>query len=283
MANWRDMEEAEPEQASRGPVLKINKPVQAAVDSVYEELQASDEDMEDISEEVRTLSEVERRLKKANYYQAILAQPLFGGDPSEEALDVEYEMREFALKRLRALLGIDIQETPVAPVSVFSPDEELALKTLAAKILAKPAVLEAPVAPVAIKTMEPVEPPKPKPTVRASPAPQVQPKLRTIVDQAPALKRRPGRPTAPPKAEAKPVEPPKPTPKAKKKVMEVEAQLPDGTTKTVQLNLSGQTVDSGRAPMPSPEQMMLMEQMKAQENENRNVVLQNFKAATGDR
>src|SRR5688572_18508420 len=61
-------------------------------------------------DEAETLSEVEERLVKANYYRAILDQPLFGADDSDTAADVEREFRDFALERLRILLGMQAEK-----------------------------------------------------------------------------------------------------------------------------------------------------------------------------
>src|SRR5438046_1410664 len=107
---------------------------QAAVDQAYSQMDDG-ELTEGMAEEIRTLAEAQRRLRKANFYQAILSQPLFGENISEEGIEVEAEMREFALKRLRCFLGMEAEAAEQAKTVQFDHDEEVALKQWAAKIL----------------------------------------------------------------------------------------------------------------------------------------------------
>ncbi len=134
--------------------------------------------------EAETLSEVEIRLVKANYYRAILDQPLFGADDSDAAFEVEREFRDFALERLRILLGMQAEKAPEE--KAFTEDQEDVLREWADRLMAKPQLLG--VVPsnqpqVSMTTVRPVSqqsPPRPiKPTVnQVSVATQTVPRKR---------------------------------------------------------------------------------------------------------
>jgi hypothetical protein len=277
MSFWRDM--ADDVAPTRGPAIQVATPsrVQAAVDTAFAQMQGQEQqDAADAAEEIRTLTEVERRLRKANYYQAILGQVLFEGGASEEAVEVEAEIREFALKRLRILIGIEAEIAP-APRTSFSHEEEVALKMWAGKILGKPAVLEPP----AEEPRKSVLPPPP-----ARPVPLPEAKLRPLVDQAatPVLKRRPGRPPGTGKhqrAAAAAATETTPTTPAAPKVVETEVTLPDGTTAKVQHDVSGPVRPAGTkpAPMPDPGMQLLMQQAEAQQKAARNPIVGQFVTA----
>jgi len=108
----------------------------------------------EVNDEVENqLSEVEKRLERAQYYNLILKDTLFDDD-SESARVVEEELREFVRSRLGVLLGLKHEprkEPPKPPP--FDEDEIQALKAMAARVLKKPAILA----------------PKPEPTRAAAP------------------------------------------------------------------------------------------------------------------
>jgi hypothetical protein len=100
------------------------------------------------------MSEVETRLEVAQYYKLILNDTLFDDPPNVEiAEQVEEEIRGFIKTRMQALMGV--VEKPKAPQKIFAdaevqalrtlaqPEVVSALKALAAKVLKKPAILDA--------------------------------------------------------------------------------------------------------------------------------------------
>jgi hypothetical protein len=100
------------------------------------------------------VSEVERRLEKAQYYRAIMATDL-REDDSESAEEVQREIKAFIRERMAVLVGATPGAPSVAPASPFTRDETMVLKQLARKFLkigpapevAKPVAAPAKVAP----------------------------------------------------------------------------------------------------------------------------------------
>lgn len=103
------------------------------------------------------ISEAERRFNKAALYKQWVSGRLFGDNDSPEVLEVEKEFKDFARLQLKKLIGLE-QETPVAH-SEFTPEEVTVLKTLAAQVLKKPALIKTPEKPAAKKP--PVLQPRP--------------------------------------------------------------------------------------------------------------------------
>lgn len=272
MSFWRDQEEVA---ASRGPNVQVNVPprqnVQTAVDEAYNRLQDNDaEAAAEVEEEVRTLSEVERRLRKSNCYRAILDQPLFDENASEEAVEVEAEFREFALARLRELMGISAIKPPVE--QQFSYEEEVALKAWAAKLVGKPAILSidpGPAKPAVSSVKTPA-------AVPLSPAP-IEPRLRTMSDPVRAPRKPSGRPPhAKNKPKAEVVTPAPPLKTAE--VVEVERVGADGKVMKVAVNNQKQVEPTGavRVPMPSPDMALSLERTKSESIAMNHPVLQQF-------
>lgn len=132
--------------------------------------------------EAETLSEVEVRLVKANYYRAILDQPLFGDDESDIAYDVEREFRDFALERLRILLGMQLEKAPEE--KAFSSDQEEVLKEWADRLIARPQLLG-----VVASGQPQVQPAQVRP---AAPAVQTtKPQVNQVAAQTPRKRGRP--------------------------------------------------------------------------------------------
>lgn len=103
-----------------------------------------------IDAEVNTLSEVEVRLVKANLYRAILDQPLFGNDDDAITREVQDEIRQYTLKRLRQLIGIDQEDKVIAAKALFTDTQVTTLRALADRMAGKLTALATPqVAPVA--------------------------------------------------------------------------------------------------------------------------------------
>jgi hypothetical protein len=118
------------------------------------------------------LSEVEKRLEKAQFYRALLTQDIFGVDNSEAAQAITTELRTFIRSRLAVLLGV-VQDVPVqAKVQAqFDEDEAKILKQVARKLLKKPTLMEEKKEPTIRKT----EPPKAPKVTLSQPKPQVKP------------------------------------------------------------------------------------------------------------
>lgn len=153
------------------------------------------------------MSEVEARLEVAQYYRLILNETLFEDPPNPAVAErVEEEVRGFIKTRMQALMGVSQAEK--APARIFTDAEVQALRTiaqtevvgalkaLAAKVLKKPAILDAKPLPSAEKKSN--EPPR-EPLLKkvgqrrpqqAAPAPQLrkgkqqEKKTRVVVDDA---------------------------------------------------------------------------------------------------
>jgi hypothetical protein len=214
--------------------------------AVNQALDQMDDDTEGMAEEIRTLTEAQRRLRKANYYQTILSQPLFEGEVSEEGEEVEDEMREFALKRLRCFLGMEAEEQEQKVQGQFDDEEILALKVFTAKCLGRPP-----------PTPDTVEPKK-----RAPKAVPPQVKLKQVqAETEPTVKRR----------RSSAMMRPQPEPAQQAKVVEVQGRKLDGSVGTVKVNVTGPVQpppEVARMPFPSSDQIMAMEQATAYERES---------------
>ncbi len=270
MGFWRDMD-------GNMQNTPNETPVQAAVDDAYDQYLSDDSGSEEVIEEVRVRSEVERRIRKANLYQAILAGEMFEGEVSDEAIEVEAEFREFALKRLQIFMGMDAEEELKEKPAQFTREEELALKTLAAKILGKP--VPAPQQPA---------PELPKKVFVAAPKPvampSAEPRLRQIADPVTApIKRRSGRPVA--SAPEKVAMKPPPTGPRKRRTVQVQGTKLDGTQGVVSVDVSGPVEPPPsvtRAPMPTPEMAYMMEAARAEDQAGKTTILQHFNKSKGE-
>lgn len=102
------------------------------------------------------LSEVEKRLARAQYYHALLNQEIFEGDHSEAAQVIVEEIRQFIRGRLGVLLGVSAEVPAQKPAKpVFEEDEAQILRQLARKLLKKPQLMEAPPPAPTVKKAEP--------------------------------------------------------------------------------------------------------------------------------
>lgn len=79
------------------------------------------------------MSEVEQRLRRAQYYNTVLGEWLFTDDYTQPAQEVMGEIREFITQRLNVLLGV----TPENQALMFTEQEVMALKRVAATALQK--------------------------------------------------------------------------------------------------------------------------------------------------
>lgn len=236
--------------------------------------------------EDQTLDEVEVRLHKAQYYRAVLDNDLFGGDDSDVAAQVGAEFREFALTRLRVLLGIEQEKLAAQPVELPFTEEEIeALQMWANKLLTKPALLQqsqqASVAPQVTPVMtRPEVKPRPQltPVVSPAPPPPQRPTVKSKPVQKEVIK-----PRSQPKTPAKPA-------KLAKKAVKEETLAPgvkidengekyfeqtkevvgkDGkvTTKVVKMSVNETQIpqsDPNYKPMPTPAQLQMVSQSMAQ-------------------
>jgi len=140
----------------------------------------------EVNDEVdNQLSEVEKRLERAQYYNLILKEDLFDDD-SESGKAVIEELREFIRGRLGVLLGLKHEprkEVPKPPP--FDEDEIQALKAMAARVLKKPAILAPkpePTKTAAPPTLKKVEVSfQPKVASRSTPAPALNPRTQSKV------------------------------------------------------------------------------------------------------
>lgn len=182
----------------------------------------SSESVSDLAEEVlqqfeeeekqlKSLSEVEKRLEKANCYKALLQNPLFDSG-SEIAEEVESEIRDFIQKRLRILMGIE--QDLEAGSGIFTKEEVSALKHLAGRITQK-----APLPQPQRALSEPKAPPRVNKTKVPSDAVQKPPSVVSSVEQQNSVP-----------SKVKPI---------RKKKDEVEVVLPNG--QTVKTTKSSQT------------------------------------------
>jgi hypothetical protein len=132
------------------------------------------------------ISEAMRKLEKAQLYQTLINNSVFGPNSARPDIqeEVEAELREFAERRLNVLLGIsteaEIKVQALPPQ--FNEEEAEVLKALAHRALQKKAEVSVPPTPT-IKTVS-QKPNLPKPTLkRQDPTPEQRP-----VSQQPKMK-----------------------------------------------------------------------------------------------
>lgn len=169
------------------------QPVEAVVEDVSETPTSTYTQEDSFDTEI---SEAERRFNKAALYKQWVSGRLFGDNDSPEVLEVEKEFKDFARLQLKKLIGLEQDKPSVS--SEFTPEEVTVLKTLAAQVLKKPALIkpaEKPVVkkppvlqprPAAPKVEKPVVVPKPvpqqtKPTVTIPAKPQAKPPVQQPV------------------------------------------------------------------------------------------------------
>ena len=135
------------------------------------------------------MSEVDKRIEKASLYRALRSQELFAPGSAVPAIiqEVTEEIRAFVLSRLEALVGMRSDTiTPItSSVSAFTPEQEIALKMLADKVLGRPST---PTPTPVIPTVRPVAAPATQPTVvsggnRTVPSPAPAPAARATRNQ----------------------------------------------------------------------------------------------------
>jgi hypothetical protein len=88
----------------------------------------------------RQLSEVEYRLKQAQYYQLLLPNSFFEED-DVIARQVDNEVKEFINQRLSELLGLKESHQPQY-INPFSEEEVETLKAIVAKVMDKPSLVK---------------------------------------------------------------------------------------------------------------------------------------------
>lgn len=131
--------------------------------------------------EVDTMSEVQVRMAKAKYYNALLEGPLFGNDAHHLAFEVEAEVRAFVLDQLRVFLGMKPESKTKQVAEVFDEQQIGALTMLANRVLKRP-LMSGP----QIQREEPQAPQVRVASVQERPQPQVrqpQPEPRIAVRQ----------------------------------------------------------------------------------------------------
>jgi hypothetical protein len=138
-----------PDISGRGAPLKVNPEALAKAMADFEE--------ESSGVDTDKLTEAEWRLEKAQFYRAVINSQLLSSD-HPAAVEVEKELQSWAVEQMEILLGIravdgvnnnkfasklaELEDrflrTPT--LKTFSPDEEAALKAVAARVLgSKPA------------------------------------------------------------------------------------------------------------------------------------------------
>ncbi len=247
MPFFSDMEDSFP--------AEVQEQNQNAVDNAYSELETkASQASKTISEEAKTITEVEIRLRKANFYRVVLDNPLFdNGD--EIAAEVEQEFRTFAIGRLRVLMGLQAEAKTQG--EAFPPEELQVLRLWAVKLLNKPAILQ----------VEPTAVAKPTLATRPSaPAGLQAPRLNRVPTQAQpsAPKRGPGRPVGTGKNQLakKAAETDE---NGRQFVMVERGSDEKGNAKFVKVDVTPPVrVETHKpAPMPNQETALMMEIMKA--------------------
>lgn len=239
---------------------------QEAVDDAFDELETSQiQTARAAKEEDKALAEVDIRIRKANFYRLILENSLFdNGDSVAE--EVEAEFRSFATGRLRVLMGMEAETKPTA--QAFPPDEIQVLRLWASKLLKKPGIMQ-------------VEPPRQATPTLTKPSAQA-PTLKPVaagnmaagapkLNQVAAPKRGPGRPPGTgknqqankaPAPEGQDIQ----TDENGRKFVMVERGTDEkGNARFVKVDVTPPVrVEAIKpAPMPSPEQSLMMEVVKA--------------------
>lgn len=231
-------DEEELDQNERGASADTEQAAQALEDDL-----AFDEEMD----------EAERRFSLASYYKQLARGGVFT-DGSEEAQQVDQEVKAFARERMAVLLNLPSVSTPKKVESQFTPDQVQVLVALADRALARKNEPQTPTAPTVNAIAAPPVPVKvsqPTPTLQPlNRAPKPRGALGTAtkapVQSKPAAKKR--MKTA---KEAKLNEVYLEDGKMKKKTM---AEI-DGKVKEITMDLTRQTVHPGRIPPPSHQQM----------------------------
>lgn len=164
----------------------------AVLDSLYQEQEQSD----DVSDMDAQMAAVEERLAVAQYYRLLLNDSLFN-DGSPAAQRVEKEIRKFVRGRLEVLMGVRPEIERQKAQDVFSDNEVVVLKQIAAKALemAQKAANAATAQPSA-PTLKKVAAPEPEPPAPTKPAPPARPMLRKPPTQV--IKPQPGQRNGPP-------------------------------------------------------------------------------------
>jgi hypothetical protein len=221
MSFWHENQDALPDgiQIVENP----QTPVQNRVDAEFDQM----------AETTEVLSDVEKRLHKANLYRLILENPLIESNNDPLAVEVESEIRNYVIGMLRKLMGISNNEAMMVGgltrLTQFTEEEVKALKLWANKLMSKPSVMK-------------IEP-KINPS-KVAPAQPAQAALNPIT----APKRGPGRP--PGSVKKVPV-----TENNGKKT--ITAQLPNGTVE-IDVTPPARPLHVKPLPMPTPEQALAM-------------------------
>lgn len=197
------------------------------------------ESNEDIDQK---MSEVEKRLELASYYKLLLNNPLFDID-NDAAQSVQQEIRDFIRSRLEVLVGLKQDVKVIQSALPFDDKEVVALKSLAAKVMGKPSLLQE------VK----------KPTLNKVSVPAAQPQSKTAVTptKVQTVKAKPG-----PKPKAKPV-PAVEEGVFKDKSGRVFKKTTTDDGKEVVLNVTKQQRGPDVLPMPSGMQMTMATEMNA--------------------
>ncbi len=263
MGFFSDMEEsyAQPEPEGR------DEDQQEAVDEALDQLEAKHvQEAKAVIAEDKALAEVDVRIRKANFYRLILDNPLFDNGDAVAA-EVEKEFRTFATGRLRVLMGMETEVKPQAREKTFGPDEEKVLRMLAAKILKKPALMQAEL-PKQTKPL-PSKPALAEPTLKPVAQTQTaQPRLNQVTTP---VRRGAGRPPGTGKNQvaakvaAKLPEDVQTDENGRQFVMVERGTDDKGNARFVKVDVTPPVRAEGLkpAPMPSQEQAMMMEIIKA--------------------
>ncbi len=250
---------------------EVEQDGQDAVDDAFEELETKQVQVAKAAkDEDQALAEVDVRIRKANFYRSVLNGTLFdNGD--EVAAEVEKEFRAFAAGRLRVLMGMETEVKPQAPApSQFPPDEAKVLRLWASKLLKKPTIMqvEPPKGKLPPGSMPSTAPAKPVPQTTAS----VEPRLNRVnVPTMTPIKRGPGRPPGTGKNQVL-----KKNEKAlpegvevdengRKFIMVERGTDEKGNARFVKMDVTPPVQIEGLkpAPMPTQEQALMMEIIKA--------------------
>jgi hypothetical protein len=120
------------------------------------------DELDEETQELENMTEVEVRLEEANYFKALLQNPLFSDTDSPIAERVEKRVRGFIQSELRILLGLETRKLiPIQAQSNFTQEEEKVLKALAGKVLSKEKVEQKSEPTVNTATLQPVQQVKP--------------------------------------------------------------------------------------------------------------------------
>ena len=101
------------------------------------------------------MTAVEKRLDVAKYYRLLLDNSLFSDD-SEQAQQVDKEVRGFIRERLKILMGVQPDKTLAPPEETFTPLEVTILKQIAGLAAKRTTPATPTFTPVSPKSVEPV-------------------------------------------------------------------------------------------------------------------------------